>query len=60
MGTPPSYLELWAVHLTLQLVRHLVKGKVVRIECDNTIAVAHLNHQGGTHSRLLNEETCLL
>ena len=55
-----NILELRAIRLTLQLVTYLVAGRVVHVECDNTTAIAHLNHQGGTNSASLNDETALL
>ena len=55
-----NLLELRAVRLTLQLLTSSVTNKVVRVECDNTTAVAYINKQGGTRSRALNQETRLL
>ena len=53
-----NLLELWAVKLTLCRVASLVRGQVLRIECDNTTAVSYLNKQGGTRSRILCLEAC--
>ena len=55
-----NLLELRVIRLTLQLLTQSVTGSAVRVECDNTTAIAYVNHQGGTHSWLLNEETALL
>ena len=50
-------LELWAVHLALRRIRHLVKGHKVTVECDNMTVVSYLNRQGGTKSRTLCTQT---
>ena len=55
-----NVLELRAVHLTLQKLVSKLTGHVVKLECDNSTAVAYINHQGGTRSWSLNQEACQL
>jgi len=50
-----NLLELQAVFLTLKNLQSKLEGQVVRLECDNTTAVAYINHQGGTRSQPLNK-----
>lgn len=52
-----NFLELRAIRLTLSKLGMHVENHRVRIECDNTSAVAWINHQGGTHSWALWQET---
>jgi hypothetical protein len=52
-----NVLELRAVRLTLQRLQDLLRGQVVKVECDNSTAVAHINKQGGTKSWTLCQET---
>lgn len=56
-----NVLELRAVHLALQHFLPHLEGKHVLVRSDNTSAVYHVNHQGGTKSaRLLQVSTDLL
>ena len=55
-----NVLELRAIRLTLLQITPLVRGLVVRIQCDNTTAIAYINKQGGTRSGKLNDEALLL
>ena len=48
-------LELLAVLFGLQSFLPRLRGHSVLLRVDNTVAVAYLNHQGGTHSRRLSE-----
>lgn len=45
-----NILELRAIFLALSHWSSLLQGHPVRIQTDNTTAVAYLNHQGGTRS----------
>ncbi|KAM4027625.1 uncharacterized protein ACNLHF_023307 isoform 1-T1 [Anomaloglossus baeobatrachus] len=49
---PINVLEIRAVFLALLDFHHLLAGKHIRVQSDNATAVAYINHQGGTHSRL--------
>ena len=55
-----NVLELRAVFLTVLNLQSRLKGQVVQIECDNSTAVAYINHQGGTRSWSLNQQACQL
>ena len=55
-----NLLELRAIRLTLLRLQLYLTNTVVRVECDNTTAVAYLNKQGGTKSRVLCDEAGLL
>ena len=44
----------------LALLTHQVCRQVVRIECDNTTAIAYVNRQGGIKSETLNLKALLL
>lgn len=55
-----NLLELRAIHLALIHFQDLVEGKDVLVLTDNTTAKAHINKLGGTRSRSLMEEACLL
>ena len=52
-----TILELRAVFCALQALSPQVAHKSVRLLCDNTVAVAYLRNQGGTHSLSLFRET---
>ena len=39
--------ELWAVHHSLQRMAPLLKNKVVRVQCDNSVAVCYLQRWTG-------------
>jgi len=54
-----NVLEMRAVLLALQAVQTSPKDRVL-ISSDNTTVVAYINHQGGTKSKSLWEETLLL
>ena len=45
-----NVLELRAVHLALRALLPFIRGKHVLVRTDNTSAVYHINHQGGTRS----------
>ena len=45
-----NVLELKAVHLALRALLPFIRGKHVLVRTDNTSAVYHINHQGGTKS----------
>lgn len=51
-----NFRELLAVHLSIQSLRHLLRGKSVQVLSDNVTAVAYLNHLRG-HNELLNNLT---
>lgn len=50
-------LELKAVFLCLQSLCYQLHNKVIKVLCDNTTAVAYLQHMGGTHSLICNDIT---
>ena len=52
-----NYLELLAVYYTLKAFKHLVSGLHIKVLCDNTTAVACLNHMGTSHSESCNALT---
>ena len=52
-----NILELRVILIACQVCPHILKNQVVQFLLDNSTAVAHLNHQGGTRSRLMMEET---
>ena len=52
-----NLLELRVILIACQVCPQLLKNRVVQFLLDNSTAVAHLNHQGGTRSRLMMEET---
>ena len=45
-----NVLELWAVHMALQLFLPFLRGRHVLVRSDNVSTVSHINHQGGTRS----------
>ncbi len=45
-------LELRAVLSALQSFPVTLEHKVIRVHCDNTVAVAYINHMGGRIPRL--------
>lgn len=49
---PSNYRELLAIILTLDALKHIVRGKCVQILSDNVSAVAYLNHMGGPSTEL--------
>lgn len=51
-----NILELRAIFLALLHWSSLLRGHPVRIQTDNTTAVAYLNHQGGTRSSAALQE----
>ncbi|XP_068583377.1 LOW QUALITY PROTEIN: uncharacterized protein [Cebidichthys violaceus] len=56
-----NVLELRAVHLALKHFLPSLRGKHVLVRSDNTSAVFHINHQGGTRSlELLRVSRALL
>ncbi|XP_070591658.1 uncharacterized protein [Erythrolamprus reginae] len=55
-----NFLELRAVFLALLAFAPIVEGKHILILTDNVATRAHLNHQGGTRSQRLMEETMRL
>ena len=56
-----TILELRAVHRALEALKEVVCGKSLRLLCDNTVAVAYLRNEGGTHSlSLFQESKCIL
>ena len=56
-----NVLELRTVHLALQHFLPFLRNKHVLVRSDNTSAIYHVNHQGGTRSaRLLQVSTDLL
>ena len=48
-------LELLAVHLALNRLKGLLRGKHVLIQTDNTATVAYINRQGGLRSRRMSQ-----
>ncbi|KAE8617332.1 hypothetical protein XENTR_v10009038 [Xenopus tropicalis] len=51
-----NILEIRAIRLGLFTWQHELKGQAVKVQTDNSTAVAYINHQGGTRSRMaLNE-----
>ena len=52
-----NVLELRAVLLALQAFRYRVQGRQILVSTDNTSVVAYINHQGGTRSATLLQET---
>ena len=48
-------LELLAVQLALQHFAPTLRGRCVRLYCDNATAVAYLKKEGGTHSPSLSK-----
>ena len=42
-----NVLELWAVHLALRRLRHLVRRRRVAVRSDNRTVVSYINKQGG-------------
>lgn len=56
-GCHINLLELEAVFRALRHFHHLVRGSCVLVRSDNMTTVAHINRQGGTHSRSLWELT---
>ena len=55
-----NVLELRAVWLTLMTLSSFLRGKVVKVESDNSTTVAYINHQGGVGSWSQNQEMQLL
>ncbi|XP_070591368.1 CUE domain-containing protein 1 isoform X2 [Erythrolamprus reginae] len=55
-----NFLELRAVFLALLAFAPIVKNRHILILTDNVATRAHLNHQGGTRSHRLMEETSRL
>lgn len=47
--------ELKAIFLTLKSFAHELRGKHVKVFCDNTTAIAYVNEMGGTKSLICNE-----
>lgn len=56
-GVNIIFLELHAVFLRLKYFVDKIKGKTVKINIDNTTAVACINNFGSTHSEVCNLET---
>jgi len=52
-----NVLELRVIQIACLTCPLLLKNKVVNFLLDNSTAVAHINRQGGTRSRLMMEET---
>lgn len=48
-------LELLAVHLALNRLKGLLRGKHVLVRLDNTATVAYINRQGGLRSRRISQ-----
>ena len=55
-----NVLELRAIRLTVQKLQLHIRDQVVKVECDNTTAIAYLNKQGGTRSYILCQEALRL
>lgn len=55
-----NWLELWAIHLALKHFHSHVKGQHVLILTDNITVKAHVNREGGTHSKPLLDEAMAL
>lgn len=53
-------LELKAILFTLQAFRQEVKGKHVKVFCDNSTAVSYVNEMGGTRSLTCNDISLLI
>ena len=49
-----------AVRNVMEQFTNLVQNKRIMVVMDNTNILAYINHQGGTHSWSLMEETYLL
>ena len=60
IGLSINLRELKAICLGLQHFQCQLAGSSVAVFSDNTTALAYVRKQGGTHSRLLNEEAQLL
>ena len=55
-----NYLEILAVYYSLKAFRHLIVGLHIKILCDNTTAVACLNHMGASHTENCNAITKII
>ncbi|KAM4024747.1 uncharacterized protein ACNLHF_025531 [Anomaloglossus baeobatrachus] len=51
-----NVLEIRAVYLALKAFQQWLEGRQIRIQSDNSTAVAYINHQGGTRSRQAFQE----
>ncbi len=49
--------ELLAVHLALDRLKGLLRGKHVLVRTDNIATIAYINHQGGLHSHRMSQLT---
>ncbi|XP_050925700.1 LOW QUALITY PROTEIN: uncharacterized protein LOC127142337 [Lates calcarifer] len=50
-----NILELWAVFFALKHFLHFLQGRHVLVKTDNSVVVAYINRQGGTHSLQLHK-----
>lgn len=50
-------LELLAVHIALNRLKGLLRGKHVLARTGNSVTVAYINRQGGLRSRLMSQLT---
>ncbi|XP_032092319.1 LOW QUALITY PROTEIN: extracellular calcium-sensing receptor-like [Thamnophis elegans] len=55
-----NWLELRAIHLALRHFKESVAGHHILVLTDNVAAKAHVNRQGGTHSKALRKEALRL
>lgn len=53
---PINILEIWAVRLALRAWSGIQHGYPIRIQSDNAMGVAYINHQGGTKSWVAQKE----
>ena len=56
-GVNINFLELHAVLLGLKCFVNQIKGKAIKVNIDNSTAVACINNFGSTHSEVCNSET---